>query len=95
MPSTNEAVRLGFALGAIPTVGLVSLLLSLLLTPSHLSLSFSAMLLTSYLMYKYSFGKVVEGCIQFFAGGLIFAIGMFVFTWTLPHLLQLLWSYFL
>mmetsp|Transcript_16579 Transcript_16579/g.17320 ORF Transcript_16579/g.17320 Transcript_16579/m.17320 type:complete len:474 (+) Transcript_16579:21-1442(+) len=33
-----------------------------------------SMLLTSYLMYAYSFGKIVEGCIQFFAGGLILAI---------------------
>lgn len=33
-----------------------------------------AMLLASYLMYAYSFGKVVEGCIQYFAGGLILAI---------------------
>lgn len=39
-----------------------------------------AMLLTSYIMYKYSFGKVIEGCIQFFAGGLIFAIGMYLLS---------------
>jgi hypothetical protein len=36
-----------------------------------------AMLLASYLMYAFEFGKVVEGCIQYFAGGLILAVGKF------------------
>jgi hypothetical protein len=38
-------------------------------------------------MYRYSFGKVVEGCIQFFAGGLIFAIGAtYLLSPFCPHL---------
>jgi hypothetical protein len=83
---TVAAVRLGFALGAIPTAGNQSLPY-FFLPQLFSSPLFSAMLLTSYLMYRYSFGKVVEGCIQFFAGGLIFAIGAtYLLSPFCPHL---------
>jgi hypothetical protein len=29
-------------------------------------------------MYAYEFGDIVEGCIQYFAGGLILAVGMII-----------------
>jgi hypothetical protein len=88
-----SVVGLGFAIGAIPTIGhhapppLSSLSFPPLLASFVLISSLSsavAMLMTSYLMYAFEFGKIIEACIQYFAGGLILAIG------TPPHLIFVL-----